>query len=111
MGPDSIIAFHRINGVAEIVIDGVVLTPHRSQQYLNPTINHAWGLDWHGGVSSMGQLAFALLLEANVFHEEALNLRFNFRDHLYVAVPEDGGELTGAAIFDWLDEQAAARPV
>lgn len=83
-----------------VQIDGVALSPRRSQAILNHSPD---GFNWGYGGSGPAQLSLALLLEAGASDEEATRHHQEFKWQM-IATLEGGRpfEMAGSAATEWL---------
>jgi Family of unknown function (DUF6166) len=89
----------------EVIIDGRILTPHRSQRLWNhsPT-----GFNWGYAGSGPAQLALALLLEAGADDREAVKWHQQFKFDYVQHWPADGG-IINVDVDGWLTRAGVER--
>lgn len=84
-----------------VCIDGIVLSPSRSQEYYNHSPD---GFNWSYSGSGPSQLALALLLEATNFQEAMFNYH-HFKGEIIAGLPSGDFTLNASVIYDWLRKQ------
>ena len=84
----------------EVYVDGVPLSPERSQKLVNHSPS---GFCWGYRGSGPSQLALALLLESGATDEEALAWYQHFKDEAIAPLPQDDFEFPTERIKEWLE--------
>ena len=84
----------------DVYVDGVPLSPERSQKLVNHSPS---GFCWGYRGSGPSQLALALLLNAGATNEEAVAWYQQFKEEAIAPLPQDNFELPTERVSEWLE--------
>jgi len=90
------------NWYSTVTIDGRTITPDRSQEVFDHSPD---GFSWGFGGSGPAQLALAILLEAGVTTERAVQLHQRFKAEFLAPLDPDGPFVMHLDVVGWAHAQ------